>query len=104
MIFVIEKQIAKSAHFQGNSNSICERTSEQIGLRLFQPVEYILYAFCVKFLKKSDKRLLSKNFCKNLKRGRRGGPRHIWRSIVFEIYGNFEAHLLSALGEGTCSN
>ena len=34
-----------------------------------------------------------------MNRGRRGGPRHIWRSIFFEIYGNFEAHLLSALGK-----
>ena len=53
----------------------------------------------MKFWKKSDKRLLSNNFCKNQSRGRRGGSRHIWRSIVFEIYGNFEVHLLSALGK-----
>ena len=49
---------------------------EKIGLIVFE----------LKFLQKSN-------------RGRRGGPRHIWRSIVFEIYGNFEAHLLSALGK-----
>ena len=53
----------------------------------------------MKLWKKSDKRLLSNNFCKNRSGGRRGGSRDIWRSIVFEIYGNFEAHLLSALGK-----
>ena len=42
----------------------------------------ILYALCVKFWKKSDKRLLSNNFWKNRSGGRRGGSRHIWRSII----------------------
>ena len=53
----------------------------------------------MKFLKKLDKRLLSNNFCKNRSGGRRGGLRHICRSIVFEIYGNFDVHLFSALGK-----
>ena len=58
----------------------------------------ILYACFMKFWKKSDKRLLSNNFWKNRSGGRRGGLRDIWRSNVFEIYGNFEVKLFSALG------
>ena len=69
-------------------------------MKLFQPVEStFISTCCVKFLVQIGQIVFELKFLQKLKRGRRGGPRHIWRSIVFEIYGNFEAHLLSALGK-----
>ena len=43
--------------------------------------------------------VLELKFMKKLNRGRRGIPRHIWRSIVFKNSSNFEVNLLSALGK-----
>ena len=42
--------------------------------------------------------VLELKFLKKSNRGRRGEPRHIWQSIVFENSSNFEQRLFSGLG------